>query len=174
MLQTFETDRLLLRERTLEDLQNCIDLDRDLEVVKYIPGIVKLLHGPESSAEKHRGFVKERIETDYPEGLGYWAIESKDSREFIGWILLIPIDNLGPEVEIGWRLKRSHWGKGYATEAARVILQHAFRNVDLNKVVADIVPLNHGSIRVAEKIGLKFECENKHDVRYSISNSEIE
>ncbi len=175
MLQTFETDRLILRERTLEDLENCIEMDQDLEVVKYIPEIVELINGPVSSYNKHRVFVKNRIEAVYPEGLGYWTIETKGLGEFIGWILLIPIDNIGPDIEIGWRLKQIHWGKGYATEAARVILQYAFNSVELEKIVADIHYLNQGSIRVAEKLGFKLESSNDDStynyIRYSISKN---
>ncbi|SET35233.1 Protein N-acetyltransferase, RimJ/RimL family [Salinibacillus kushneri] len=173
MLQSFESERLILRERTLEDIEKCIEMDHDLEVVKYIPEIVELINGPHASYKKHREFVRKRIETVYPNGLGYWTIELKDHiREFIGWVMLIPIDNIGPETEIGWRLKRNHWGKGYATEAARIILQYAFDTIELDKIVADIHYLNRGSIRVAEKIGLKFEGLNddntNHYVRYSI------
>ncbi|MCF6137714.1 GNAT family N-acetyltransferase [Pseudalkalibacillus berkeleyi] len=173
MLQTFETDRLILRERTLEDMENCVEMDRDLEVVKYIPEIVELINGPSSNQIKHKDFIRKRIETIYPKGLGYWTVESKDNdKKFIGWILLIPIDNIGPDIEIGWRLKQKYWGKGYATEAARVILQHALNNVELEKIVADIHYLNQGSKKVAKKIGLKLESPKEDNtnnyLRYSI------
>ncbi|WP_102335239.1 GNAT family N-acetyltransferase [Salimicrobium jeotgali] len=169
MLETFETERLILRERTIEDLEDCLEMDCEEEVVKYIPEVRELLN----SQNKHIAFVKERIETKYPNGLGYWTIESKvNNGEFIGWILLIPIDNVGPEIEIGWRLKRDYWGAGYATEAARAILTYAFDTVDLENVVADIHPSNRGSIRVAEKLVFTVEDsvnENSDDyVRYSI------
>lgn len=176
MLPTFETNRLILHERTPEDIDQCIELDCDPEVVKYIPEIAELIYGPEANKERHREFVRKRTEAIYPTGMGYWTIESIDtSREFIGWVMLIPIDNIGHDIEIGWRLKRSHWGKGYATEAAKIILHHAFDNVGLQNIVADIHYLNKGSIRVAEKIG--FTIENRisdttdNYVRYSIYNN---
>ncbi|MFG6116106.1 GNAT family N-acetyltransferase [Halobacillus sp. MO56] len=154
LLPSFETERLFLRERTLEDMDDCIEMDLDIEVVKYIPEIAELING--GYYNQHRAFVRKRMETVYPPGMGYWVIESKENpAEFLGWVLLIPIDNRGPEIEIGWRLKRKYWGKGYATEAARVILQHAFDTPGLEKIVADIHYMNHGSIRVAEKLGLK-------------------
>ena len=169
MLETFETERLILRERTMEDLEDCIEMDCEEEVVKYIPEVRELLN----SQNEHIAFVKKRIETKYPIGLGYWTIESKvNNREFIGWILLIPVDNVGPEIEMGWRLKRDYWGAGYATEAANVILNYAFNTVDLKSVVADIHQLNQGSIRVAEKLGFTVETSVNgnadHYVRYSI------
>lgn len=171
MLKTFETNRLILCERTLQDMDNCIEMDYDLEVVKYIPEIAKMTKGPKANKEKHREFIRNRIETTYPSGMGYWIIESKDIlKEFIGWIMLIPIDNIGPDIEIGWRLKRRYWGKGYATEAATKVLQHAFDSVGIKKLVADINPQNKGSIRVAEKIGLNNGSDGTSDnyVRYSI------
>ncbi|UOQ45501.1 GNAT family N-acetyltransferase [Halobacillus salinarum] len=175
MLQTFETDRLILRERTLEDIEQCMEMDQDPEVVKYIPEIMEVLHGPKPNLEKHKGFVIKRLEADYPDGLGYWTIESKEhGRRFMGWILLIPADGIGPEVEIGWRLKRIYWGKGYATEAAKTIVDHAFDTVGLAKVIADIHYLNQGSIRVAEKLGFRLENTNEDStapyVSYSIDN----
>ncbi|MFC0523747.1 GNAT family N-acetyltransferase [Pontibacillus salicampi] len=169
MLETFETERLILRERTMEDLEDCIEMDCEEEVVKYIPEVRELLN----SQNKHIAFVKKRIETKYPNGLGYWTIESKvNNGVFIGWILLIPVDNVGPEIEMGWRIKRDYWGAGYATEAANVILKYAFKKVNLENVVADIHQLNRGSIRVAEKLGFTVERSvngnTDNYVRYSI------
>ena len=60
----------------------------------------------------------------------------------------------GPEIEIGWRLVRAAWGRGYATEAARPVLDHALYSLRLPRVVADIDPTNTGSISVARKLGL--------------------
>ncbi|MGP4070339.1 GNAT family N-acetyltransferase [Halobacillus sp. B29] len=173
MLETFETERLILRERTMKDLEDCLRMDCEEEVVKYIPEVRELLNSPKSNPDKHIEFVKNRMETTYPNGLGYWTIESKvNNGEFIGWILLIPIDNIGPEVEIGWRLKRDYWGAGYATEAGNTILTYAFDTVDLENVVADIHPSNRGSIRVAEKLGFSVEESINESagnyVRYSI------
>ncbi|MBW8838037.1 MAG: GNAT family N-acetyltransferase, partial [Burkholderia sp.] len=73
---------------------------------------------------------------------------------FLGWVLLIPADAVGPEIEIGWRLPRKAWSSGIATEAATAVLQHAFATLRLQEVVAEIDPLNLASIRVAEKLGL--------------------
>ena len=171
MLRTFETDRLILRERTLADIESCIEMDREPEVVKYIPEVNKLVNGTSANERKHREFIRERTEAEYPEGMGYWVIESKeDQRQFVGWILLIPLDAVGPEIEIGWRLKRKYWGKGYATEAAKVILQYAFEFLEIKEVVAYIDQMNKGSIRVAEKIGLvhKGGLETDNYIRYSI------
>lgn len=146
MLPTFATDRLILRERTINDLESCLLMDRDPEVVQYIDG-------PWNSPEKHKNFVIERISHRYPDGLGYWTIEAKKDHRFLGWILLIPIDLTSSNIEIGWRLIRDAWGRGYATEAAKVILHHAVNTVGIKKLYADIHPENIGSMKVAEKLG---------------------
>lgn len=69
--------------------------------------------------------------------------------------MLTPEDAEEPDIEIGWRLKRSAWGKGYATEAALPVLDHAFQTSGLDRVIADINPHNAASIKVAQKIGMK-------------------
>lgn len=167
MLPTFYTERLIIRPRVIDDLDNCLAMDRDPEVVRFI-------NGPWLDRVKHREFVISRMNANYPTGLGYWTIlKNDDTKKFLGWILLIPIDGHGPEVEIGWRLIRDAWGQGYASEAAMPILKYAFEVAGITKVVADIHIDNIGSRRVAEKIGLRIEeeyiHEDKHSQRYSLT-----
>ena len=111
MLPSFETSRLLLRPRSMADFDACLAMDRDPDVTRYI-------RGPWDDPEEHRRFLADRIQRQWPPGQGYWSIFAKDKpTEFLGWVLLIPYEGVGPEVDIGWRLVRSTWGKGYATEA---------------------------------------------------------
>ncbi|MGK9167715.1 GNAT family N-acetyltransferase [Inquilinus limosus] len=146
-LPSFETPRLILRPRTMADLEDCLAMDRDPEVVRHIDG-------PWSDPEAHRRFVEDRITRTYPDGMGYWTVRAKAPEgRFLGWVLLIPADAVGPEIEIGWRLVRAAWGHGYATEAAAPILAHARETLGVT-VIADIDPGNTASIRVAEKIGM--------------------
>ncbi|EHJ93292.1 hypothetical protein KUC_0239 [Vreelandella boliviensis LC1] len=98
----------------------------------------------------------ERIEKVYPPGLGYWAVRDRETDKFYGWVLLIPYNVLKPEVEIGWRLVSDAWGRGVATEAAKIILEHGLNTAGLPCIVADIDPQNIASARVAEKIGMKY------------------
>jgi RimJ/RimL family protein N-acetyltransferase len=122
-LPTFATDRLVLRPRTIGDYDACLAMDRDPAVVRYIPG-------PWADAEAHEAFLRDRITRPYPDGLGYWCIVPKASPNlFLGWVLLIPRDAVGPEVEIGWRLVCRAWGQGYAQEAAAPIMRHGFETV---------------------------------------------
>lgn len=156
VLPSFETKRLWVRPRTMADFDDCLAMDRDPEVTKFIPG-------PWSEPAKHEAFLRERIETSLGDGLGYWSIFPKSQPDqFAGWLLLIPYDGVGPEVEIGWRLNRSAWGNGFAPEAARPVVEHAFHTVGLKRIVADIDPRNVSSLRVAEKIGMKYIGDGKH------------
>lgn len=143
----FTTARLTVRPREMADLDACVAMDRDPEVTRFIAG-------PWRDPDAHRAFVAERITFPFPAGMGYWSIIHADG--FLGWILLAPLDLRGPEVEIGWRLVRSAWGFGYATEAARPVLAHALERLRLPLVVADIDPDNHASLSVARKLGLRY------------------
>jgi RimJ/RimL family protein N-acetyltransferase len=104
----------------------------------------------------------------YPAGLGYWSIRERSAPErFIGWVLLIPDHGAGPDVEIGWRLIRSAWGRGIASEAARALVAHAFGTVRLPRVIADIAADNDASLSVARKLGMKWVgYETSDDMRY--------
>lgn len=166
----FETERLLLRPRTLADTNDCLLMDREPEVTRYVSG-------PWSDPSAHREFIEKRTSGPWPPGMGYWTIVLRqDPAIFVGWVLLIPVDAVGPEIEIGWRLRQRFWGQGFATEAARPVLSHAFEALKLPEVVADIDPDNLGSLRVAEKIGLKrrgpVPDSSRLPVRYSLTISE--
>ncbi|MFM0242715.1 GNAT family N-acetyltransferase [Paraburkholderia phytofirmans] len=148
-LPHFTTARLLLRPRCFDDLEACLAMDRDVEVTRHIPG-------PWQDPVAHRQFVEGRMRCAYPDGLGYWSIFERAAPErFLGWVLLIPEDGAGPEVEIGWRLVRSAWGRGIAGEAARAIIEHAFATVGLSAVVAGIAAENAASRRLAAKLGMR-------------------
>ena len=149
MLPVLSTTRLLLTPRSIDDLEDCLAMDRDPLVTRYISG-------PWSDPVAHRSFVLSRIRHQYPTGLGYWSVRELNGAEFLGWILLIPYEGFDGEVEIGWRFTRASWGRGLATEAAKLVLDHAFTGACLSEVVADINPVNSASIRVAEKIGMRF------------------
>ena len=150
VLPGFETGRLLLRPRTMADFDACLAMDRDPVVAQFIPG-------PWHEPGQHESFLRERIGASFGDGLGYWSIFPKEHPgRFLGWILLIPRDGIGPEVEIGWRLDRSARGNGFAAEAARPVADHAFRTLGLDCIIADIHAGNLASLRVAERIGMEY------------------
>jgi RimJ/RimL family protein N-acetyltransferase len=100
-LPSFKTDRLLARPRCFKDLNDCLRMDRDPQVTRFIKG-------PWSDPSEHRKFVLDRIKHSYPDGFGYWSVMNIESRQFLGWILLLPYTAVKNEVEIGWRFTREN------------------------------------------------------------------
>ena len=91
------------------------------------------------------------------QGFSNWAVERRDSHEFIGFVgLTVPrrVLPFSPCVEIGWRLARAHWGQGYATEAARTVLRAGFAQIGLASIVSFTTLMNLPSRAVMERIGL--------------------
>ncbi|WP_062383427.1 GNAT family N-acetyltransferase [Pseudomonas abietaniphila] len=162
-LPHFETERLFVRPRTMGDFEACLAMDRDPEVTQFIPG-------PWHDHPRHEAFLRDRIETSYGNIFGYWSLFPKaNPRTFAGWVFLIQQEGVGSEIEIGWRLNRSAWGNGFATEAVCPIIKHAFRSEEVNRIIADIDPRNLSSLRVAAKIGMKRIGQGEHgDDRYAL------
>jgi RimJ/RimL family protein N-acetyltransferase len=143
----FDTERLLLRARGLEDLEACVAVNTDPRVMTYL--------GTPWPAERQRLHLSGQMTTDWGAGLGYWSIFSRDApSELMGWVGLVPVDD-GPEVQLAYRLKPDAWGAGIATEAASRILIHAFDALARRSVVAVIHPDNRGSQRVVAKLGFR-------------------
>jgi RimJ/RimL family protein N-acetyltransferase len=149
-----ETRRLRLRPRTLGDLDDCFRMDRE-------PGTLDWIAWPEAAGgwkdeAGHRAFIRARTVARYPPGQGYWVVVDKARPDlFLGWVLLIPEDAVGPEVEIGWRFVTAARGRGYATEGAQAVLAHGLGTLALPRIIADIRRENTASWRVAEKIGMR-------------------
>lgn len=147
------TERLVLRAWTAADRAPFAALNADPEVVRWIGA-----GAPLTRAESDE-LVLRITEHWRARGFGLWAVEERSSSEFVGFAgLAVPwfLPAVLPAVEIGWRLARSAWGHGYATEAAGAALEHAFGELALREVIATIFPDNIRSIRVAEKLGLRF------------------
>lgn len=163
MLPTFTSDRLMIRPRRRGDTDACLAMDREANVTHFVSG-------PWADPIAHRNFIEARTQGPYPDGLGYWTISPRSEPEtFLGWVLLIPEDAVGPDIEIGWRLRPAAWGKGFATEAARSLVQYAFGSLKLQQIVADIDPENTGSRRVAEKLGMAVGAPNGRYLRHILS-----
>ncbi|MEM6621323.1 MAG: GNAT family N-acetyltransferase [Pseudomonadota bacterium] len=152
-LPTLETPRLRLRPRRMRDLEACLAMDRETGTLDFVDWPEDAGSWQDEAA--HRAFIRKRIKGPYPPGHGYWIIQKPGDPAFLGWVLLIPKDARGPEIEIGWRVPIAHRGYGYAPEAASRLLAYAFADLGLSQMVADIYPENTASCRVAEKIGMK-------------------
>src|SRR3546814_119596 len=143
-MEIFETSRLLLRARTPEDFDACLVMDRDPEVIRYVGA-------PWSNSDEHVAFLRRRLAERFPTGLGYWAIAPREEpAAFLGWVMLCPCTVAGAEVEIGWRLIRAAWGRGYATEAAAPNLAQGFATEAMTRAGRDITPATAPSPTLAE------------------------
>lgn len=153
------TDRLVLRPWRDEDRAPFAALNSDPEVMRYIgDGSTLDRAGSDALVERILGHWEGR-------GFGLWAVEEAERGAFLGFAgLAVPwfLPAVLPAVEVGWRLSRDAWGCGYATEAGHAALGHAFGVLGLAEVIATIIPHNAASIRVAEKLGLRFTGTRTH------------
>jgi len=146
--------RLNLREFTPGDVDAMLGVFGDAEVMRFGKGV------------QTRDWVADwltrqiMIYRQRP-GQGLWGVVPQGTEFPIGYCGLSWFPDVGgsPETEIGYRLVRARWGQGYATEAARAVLQQAFESLGLERVVAIIDPASIASIRVAQKLGMALEKE---------------
>ena len=147
-----DTARLYVRRFTKTDVNLIMELNSDPEVLKY-------LHEPPiESKESALQIIQDIILPQYENNLGRWAIHKKDTHEFIGWCGLKYLLESG-EIDLGYRLKKSSWGNGYATEAAKASLEYGLWKLDLPVIIGRAHILNISSIRVLEKINMQFSGE---------------
>ncbi|MBB2149034.1 GNAT family N-acetyltransferase [Pedobacter gandavensis] len=148
-----ETDRIILREITLEDAPLMFKMDSDPEVHKYLGSnpLKKI-----SESEEIIRFIRQQYEEN---GIGRWAVIDKESNQFVGWggikFITTPINDRNQFYEVGYRFLKEHWGKGYATESAKASLKYAFEKMNLETVYAMAHGENAGSRHVLQKSGLK-------------------
>ncbi|WP_273199556.1 GNAT family N-acetyltransferase [Legionella steelei] len=139
----------MLRAWSDEDIAPFFSMNQDSQVMEFIPNLWTM--------DMVTSFI-ERMNTQLAaENYTLWAVEEKNSQQFMGFIgLNRPVweAHFTPCVEIGWRLAFSFWGRGYATEGAQAVLNYAFDTLKLKEIVAFTVPDNLRSQRVMEKIGM--------------------
>jgi ribosomal-protein-alanine N-acetyltransferase len=167
-MKILETERLYLRQLTINDAENMYLLNLDVDVLKYTGD------QPFESIEKAKEYLKNY---DHYEKyrFGRWAIMDKASDEFIGWCGLKYSPKL-EEYDIGFRLLKKHWNKGFATESAKACLMLGFDKYGMTEIVGRAMVENIGSIKVLEKIGLvfhkRFDFDGKRGLIYKIINTE--
>ena len=147
-MSELRTDRLLLRQWRESDLEPWAAMNADPEVREHFPDLLTR----EQSAASVARFQAELDRRGY----GWWAVEVLATGEFIGFTGLDPVDDGMPftGVEIGWRLARSAWGHGYATEAALACLAFGFETLELPEIVAVTTTTNLRSQAVMRRIGM--------------------
>lgn len=157
------TDRLVLRRFEPADLEDLAALHADPAVMRFI----------DDGKPVSREVVAERtlpgILAAYdrlPAGLGRFAVAEQESGEFVGWVSLVPANSVGleeyPGLELGYRVRSSMWGRGYAAEGARALIRQAFEYANggadihgYDRVAATTMTVNAASRRVMEKVGLR-------------------
>jgi ribosomal-protein-alanine N-acetyltransferase len=154
-MMDYRTPRLLLRRWKPSDREPFARLNADPEVMDHFPG---LLTREASEA------LADSIEAHFAQhGFGAWAIEVRCGAPFIGFVGLAHVGfdaHFTPAVEIAWRLARSWWGNGYATEAAREACRIAFDELRLPSLVSFTVPANWRSRAVMERIGMTHDHDD--------------
>lgn len=152
------TPRLLLRRWRTSDLAPFAALNADPEVMRWFPSTM--------TRAASDAFVTERIEPAFAEGVGLWALERRDTAEFIGFAGCIwqrYEAAFTPALEVGWRLARAHWGQGFAPEAASAALDDVFARGVVTDVVSTTVVGNANSRRVMTKLGLTHDPAEDFD-----------
>jgi RimJ/RimL family protein N-acetyltransferase len=145
----FETPRLFLSHFTEEDAPLIYKLNSDPEIVKYV-------HEPVLENEKQaKEILMNTILPQYQLNRGRWKIHTKSDYEFIGWCGLKYIKETGI-TDLGYRLLKTAWGKGFATEAAQYTLLYGLRDLKIEVITGMAHIENKASLKVLEKIGMKF------------------
>ncbi|TDE41703.1 N-acetyltransferase [Nonomuraea mesophila] len=171
-----ETERLVLRPFTESDADHLFALDNDPHVMRYLNG------GRPTPREV---IVGETLPAFIASG--FFAAVEKRSGAFIGWFhLRAPKGGPADEPELGYRLHKSAWGQGYATEGSLALIRKAFEELGARRVFAQTMTVNLGSRRVMEKCGLRFvrtffgdwpeviEGSDEGDVEYELLRSDWE
>ena len=143
------SERLVLRAWRDDDRAAFAALNADPAVMEFFPS---MLSRAESDAMVDR--IRQHFDAH---GLGLWAVEVPGEAAFIGYVGLVHVPFAAPftpAVEVGWRIAAAHWGRGYATEAARTALDFGFDRVALGEIVSMTVPANLRSQRVMQKLGM--------------------
>lgn len=149
-MPTIVTQRLILRPWREEDIDPFAAMSADPEVAEYLGGTLDRAGAEATMARIAAHFAQY--------GFGFWALEIPDVAPFIGFTGLqhVSLDvPFVPAVEIGWRLAKPYWGKGYATEAAHAALAFGFGTLHLDEIVAFTVPANLRSRAVMERLGMR-------------------
>lgn len=163
-----ETERLLFRKFTMDDLDWLCGLRSDEEVARYLGGVQ-----PRENVETR---LRSYLDCHEKQGFGYCVMIYKENGEQIGWAGLQPLDDTG-EIEVGYGIAKEYWGRGIGTEACKAWLNFGFNNLNLPRLTAMAFDENTASRHIMEKCGLKYEsiieARGYRCVLYAISRAEF-
>jgi [ribosomal protein S5]-alanine N-acetyltransferase len=118
--------------------------------------------GPTTTMEESRERLERMLMHQRDHGFTFWAVTDAETGGLLGDCGLIPLEGVGPEVELGYRFASRHWGKGYATEAATACRDLGFNRYRLDRIYVDVHPQNEASQNVARKLGARRLGRAKH------------
>lgn len=165
-----KTDRLNLEPWSEQDWLQLKPIAQDPEVVRYIS------NGQPWPEERIREFAVRQVMCFRERGFCMWRLFWKGTTQLIGFCGLQPMAGTS-EIEIGWWLAPRWWRQGLATEAAREAMRDALTRIGLERIVAIAQPENRASIRIMEKLGMRYERDTVHReipvVLYAIHRSDV-
>jgi ribosomal-protein-alanine N-acetyltransferase len=144
------TDRLRLRPYRLDDVGPMFGVFGDREVMRYS------MSGGDPTIEATQERIQKLIDHQEKFGFSLWVVVERATGTLVGDCGLKHLE-AGPEIEVGYRFAKAHWGRGFATEAAGTCVRYGFETLQLPRIVGVVEPPNTASSRVLEKIGLKYE-----------------
>jgi len=148
---TIETDRLLLRPHTMDDVEATYQMNLDPRISKYTHD------GGVKTKDEIRQIIQENVLGDYQKyGFGRFAVIHKEDNRFIGFAGLKYLPEMDA-VDIGYRFLNEYWGRGIATEAGKACLAFGFEQLHLPQIIGLVLPANKASVRVLEKLGFTYE-----------------
>ncbi len=144
-----QTERLYFREFTMDDAPLLMDLNSDPDVIRYTGD--KLI----TDLEEYKKILSDIILPQYKNKMGRWAVCLKSNDEFIGWCGLKYLADSNV-TDLGYRFFKRHWGKGYATESAKAVIDYGVNVLQLKNIVARAAKENTASINVIKKLGFVY------------------
>lgn len=151
----FETARLYARKITEADFDAIAEMDANIEIVRYIRPVL--------DREASYQLTEKRVAYyEIDERLGYWLFCNRETNEIMGDGVMRYYGD-GTDIEIGYRFKTEHWGKGYATEICQGLIDFVRETFSPSRIIGVITPENIASQRVLEKCGMTFREEFQRD-----------
>lgn len=149
-MDILQTERLIVRTWSFEDFSAACELWGDPKVMELIDSRGGL------DEDEVRKKLEEEVQTQRDHGVQYWALISKEMHTIVGCCGLRPHDADEGVYELGFHICRKHWGKGYAQEAARGVIDYAFSLLQAKKLFAGHHPENAVSKRILKKLGFRY------------------
>ncbi len=169
-MSVIETERMILRKFTTDDLEEFYQIRSDPDVMKTLPAVKP------RTREETLFIINRNNERWENQKFGIWAVEYKKDKKLIGYCGLQYLEDT-PEVEIIYAIIEQFWGQGLITEAGQASFTYGFEKMNLDKLVGIALPDNIGSRRVMEKLGMIFEAETRNFgvgcVRYAITKEDF-